>query len=270
MYHSIRPKNEEPGEPSAINADTFYETIHLAEQLGFETITTEEFLAFLTENAKIPLRSMILILDDRKPGTAEDYFLPVLQENNWTATLAWIVGDTDQRLQGGRLKGESLWGWIERLNNTGYFDIQAHGLNHIPLTEQISSEEMRIEIEGGIAILSQHFGKEPIAYIWPGGDYTDASVRIAREAGFEIGFTVQSRGPVMFNWIPQGERELAVNDPLMVLPRFWSSAAVLNLRQAAETGIAAREFAEQNYQVEADWYQAYCGGQLPALADVLK
>lgn len=270
MYHSIRPRGEAPEEPSAINADTFEATIRLAEQLGFETITSGQLLAFLQENAKIPRRSMILILDDRRPGTAEDYFLPALERNGWTATLAWIIGDTDQRQTQGRLPGESLWGWIERLNDTGYFDIQSHGLNSVPVTEAFPEKDLREEIFGSIPVLEQHFGHRPILYIWPGGNYTRLGVQIAREAGFKLGFTVHSRGPILFNWIPQGDSELAINDPLMLLPRYWSSAAVLNLSQAAEIGDAARAFAAQNYAAEADWYQANCRGPLPALEDVLK
>ena len=269
MYHSIRPAGEEPVEPSAINLDTFEATIRTALALGFETITSSQLSAFLYENAQIPRRSMLLILDDRKPGTAEEYFLPVLEENHWTATLAWPIGNTDQRRSGGRLPGESLWGWIERLNETGYFDIQSHGLNHIYLNDRFLDDAVRQEIEGSVPILEEHFGQRPIAYIWPGGNYSAFGVKVAREAGFEFGFTVQSHGPILFNWIPQGNRELEIGDPLMLLPRFWSSAAVINLEHAAEIGDAARAFAEQNYPAEAEWYQANCGGELPPLEAVL-
>ncbi|MEX1071996.1 MAG: polysaccharide deacetylase family protein, partial [Anaerolineales bacterium] len=157
-----------------------------------------------------------------------------------------------------------------RINETGYFDVQSHGLNHIYLNESTTEEEVREEIEGGIPILIEHFGQRPLAYIWPGGNYTELAVDIAREAGFELGFTVHSRGPVMFNWIPQGEQERGIGDPLMTLPRFWDSAALLNLEQTVEIGDAAREFARENYEAEAAWYSASCGGELPALDEVLR
>lgn len=268
MYHSILPGSSEPTTPEQINANMFYAIIDLAERLGFETITTEEYLVFLDDNAKIPPRSMLLILDDRRPGTAEEYFLPVNERNDWTTTLAWIIGDTDSR--DGNLAGETLWDWIERINETGYFDVQSHGLNHIYLKDEMSEEVVREEIEGNIPILIEHFGQRPAAYIWPGGNYTELGVEIAREAGFELGFTVHSRGPVMFNWIPQGELEMAIGDPLMTLPRFWDSAALLNLEQSVEIGDAAREFAGENYEAEAAWFAANCGDQLPALDEVLR
>jgi peptidoglycan/xylan/chitin deacetylase (PgdA/CDA1 family) len=268
MYHSILPGSSEPTTPEQINANTFYAIIELAERLGFETITTQEYLAFLNANAKIPARSMLLILDDRRPGTAAEYFLPVNERNGWTTTLAWIIGDSDQR--DGELAGETLWDWIERIYETGFFDVQSHGLNHIYLNESMSEDVVREEIEGSIPILIEHFGQRPVAYIWPGGNYTKLGVEIAREAGFELGFTVHSRGPVMFNWIPQGEQEMELGDPLMTLPRFWDSAALLNLGQTAEIGDTAREFARANYQAEAAWFAANCGGALPPLDAVLR
>jgi peptidoglycan/xylan/chitin deacetylase (PgdA/CDA1 family) len=268
MFHSILEGNTTPTDSSAINFEQFEGIVRQAERLGFETITMEELLAFLKENAKIPKRSMILILDDRKPGTAEDYFLPVNEEHDWTTTLAWIAdSDTDQRP--GRRAGETLWGWIERINDTGYFDVQSHGKDHIYINEDMSEETIRTEIEGSIPFLEAHFGQTPIAYIWPGGNFTEFGIQVAHEAGFELGFTIFSRGPVQFNWIPQGH-EFAFEDPLMLLPRFWSSAAVFNLEQTAQVGDAAQAFARDNYPAEAAWFRQNCGGELPLLDEVFK
>ena len=268
MFHSVLKGNNTNDDPSAINFEQFKEIVRKAERLGFETITTEELLGFLQDNAKIPPRSMILILDDRRPGTAEDYFQPVNEEQGWTTTLAWIIGDTDQRE--GKRAGESLWDWIERINKTGYFDVQEHGLNHIYLQDNMSEDTVREEIEGAIPILKDHFGHRPIAYIWPGGNYTELGIQIAHEAGLDLGFTIWPRGPIQFNWIPQGEDERSYNDPLMLLPRFWDTAAVLNLEQTAEIGDAAQEFAKENHAAEAAWFSQNCIGELPPLEEIFK
>ena len=267
MFHSILKGGGTPTQSQDINYKMFKEIIGLAEELGFKTITTEELLDFLLNNAKIPERSMILILDDRRPGTAEDYFLPILEKNDWTLTLAWIA---QENTRPGKLPGESLWDWIERLNETGYFDVQSHGLNHIYLNASTAEELVREEIAGSIPVLKEHFGETPLAYIWPGGNYTPLGVQVAHEAGFELGFTIHSRGPLLFNWIPQGEEERAYNDPLMLLPRYWDTAALLNLEQAAQIGDAAQAFAKDNYAAEAAWYRENCGGELPALDEVFK
>jgi hypothetical protein len=269
MYHSVLPGNTAPTLSQDINANTFYAIVELAKDLGFETITSDQLLSFLEDNAKIPPRSMMLILDDRRPGTAEQYFLPINEDNGWTTTLAWIIGDTDQR--DGERPGESLWDWIERLNDTGTFDIQSHGLNHIPITGGLDADFVREELSANIPILREHFGQRPIAHIWAGGNYTAEGVQIAEDAGYELGFTIHSRGPIQFNWIPQGEQEREASDnPLLLLPRFWDTAATVNLEQTAAIGDAAQDFARENYTAEAAWFSQNCGGELPPLGEVFK
>lgn len=263
MYHSILRGNAVPSLSQDINEVTFYAIVEVARQLGFETITSQQLLAFLQHNTPIPPRSMLLILDDRRPGTAQEYFLPLHAQYGWGTTLAWIIGDTDQRT--GEHSSESMWDWIERLNTTGVFDVQSHGLNHIPVVGGLSTDFLRSELGDNIPILEQHFGQRPIAHIWAGGNFTAAGVAMAEELGYQLGFTVYSRGPIMFNWVPQGEQERAIGNPLLTLPRYWDTAAELNLRQAADAGDAAQEFARANYAAEAAWFAQNCGGQLPPL-----
>jgi len=262
MFHGIVPSGETPGDPAHINLDTFNAIVSLAKELGFETITSEELLGFLSFNDAIAPRAMILILDDRRPGTAEQYFLAINKEQDWTTTLAWPIGDTDSRT--------GLWEQIEAVYNTGYFDIQSHGLQHNVYLPSLSTEETKEEIRGSIPILEEHFGQTPIAYIWPGGIFNELGIQVASESGFELGFTVYSRGPIQFNWIPQGEEELEYGAPLLTLPRFWSSAALLNLQQTAALGDEARLFAQENYLTEAAWYQENCGAELAPLSDIFK
>ncbi|MBX3005092.1 MAG: polysaccharide deacetylase family protein [Anaerolineales bacterium] len=267
MYHSILRGDATPSLAQDINQVTFYQIVDKARQLGFETITSQQLLAFLESNAAIPARSMLLILDDRRPGTAQEYFLPLHEQYGWGTTLAWIIGDTD--IRPGEHSGESLWEWMERLNATGVFDIQSHGLNHIPITPGLSADFLRSELGDNIPILVEHFGQRPITHVWAGGNFTPEGVAMASELGYRLGFTIYSRGPVLFNWIPQGEQELAAGHPLLTLPRYWDSAAVFNLQQAADSGDAARQFARENYAAEAAWFAQNCGGELPPLDAVL-
>jgi hypothetical protein len=95
--------------------------------------------------------------------------------------------------------------------------------------------------------------------IWPGGNFTKTAVEMAREAGFKVGFTIFSRGPVLFNWIPQGEKEASMDDPLMVLPRYWSTAADVALISALEVSEAAKKDAEAVKEAELYYYNTYCG-----------
>jgi hypothetical protein len=94
MYHSIRDPSRMLADSVTVSTDYFYATIDLARSLGFETITAAELAAFLSGNARIPARSMLLIVDDRRPGVVADYLLPVAEAYDWTVALGWIIGDT--------------------------------------------------------------------------------------------------------------------------------------------------------------------------------
>jgi peptidoglycan/xylan/chitin deacetylase (PgdA/CDA1 family) len=173
--------------------------------------------------------------------------------------MGWIVADTNQ----------SLWKRVERLNATGLVDIQSHGLLHRYMTETTPEKEIRAEIFGPIPILQEHFGKRPVGFVWPGGNFTAQTVKIARQAGYELAFTANTNGPLLFNWIPLREEEQAVGDPRMLLPRYWSPDANLAIDQAVKFSNQARDFARENYIAEAAWFRTTCGGELPLLETIL-
>ena len=112
MFHSVRKSGRPISDSTSISEEYFKSVLAHAKELGFETITAEELLAFLTSNAQIPPRSMIMILDDRRPGVTER-FIPYLVANDWTLTLGWII--EDQR--------EYLWEWMETLAESGRLDV---------------------------------------------------------------------------------------------------------------------------------------------------
>lgn len=258
MYHSVRDPSQMPNDSTTVSTDYLVATFQRAEALGFSTITTSELFAFLDHNGRIPPRSMILIIDDRYEGVVRDYFLPIAESKDWTVTLAWPIGDTRP----------SLWERMEALAQSGRLDVQSHGFRHLYITPEWSEAEMREEIAGGISVLEEHFGRLPEAFVWPGGNFTRRSVEIAREEGFLLGFTANSRGPLLFNWIPLGEAERAAGDPLMVLPRAWSTAAIVNLEEAARIGDEAFGHAVAGFPAEAEWFRQSCGGELGLPAEV--
>jgi peptidoglycan/xylan/chitin deacetylase (PgdA/CDA1 family) len=251
MFHSILEPGRKITDPSQITREGFEFFMDKAEEMGFETVTMKELLGFLKENQAIPERSMLLILDDRRPDTPL-LFMPYLEENDWTLTLAWPTTDKTS---------ESLWEKIEGYVETGYIEVQPHGHNHASGTyfqEYTPLEVIEEELYRPIEVIQEHFGTDSFAYIWPGGNFTALSVEIAREAGYELGFTAYQRGPLMFNWIPLGEPEQSVNDPLMVLPRYWSINASQVLDKAVEIGEEARAAAEEVREEELLYYSLFC------------
>ena len=254
MFHSIVQNGTLVTDPKDITADQFKNFVGYAQSLGFETITSQELMGFLNENASIPARSMMIIVDDRRPGLIREWLMPVLEENDWTVTSAYIADPSSLK-----------WAWdmMDQLFSLGRMEVQSHGYTgKLYIVPETPVDQIQNEIWNSTPVLEDHFGTRPIAFIWPGGNFTPLSVQIARQGGYELGFTAYSRGPLLFNWIPLGEEEQEVNDPLMVLPRAWSSAVNVNLDEAIKIGDQAAVFAEQNFQTEADWYRTYCGGDI--------
>ncbi len=258
MYHGIGPRANRGGGDTWTPTPYFLQTMEVAKQLGFETVTAAQVADFLEHNARIPARSLLLIVDDRRLGGVEGPLLPILTANHWTVTLGWITGDPGNR--------PDLWERLRRLQELGLVDIQAHGLHHLYMLPNTPEQEIHDEIWGPVPIFEQEVGQRPISFIWPGGNYTPTTTRIAREAGYRLAFTVHSRGPLMYNWIPLGPPERAVNAPLMVLPRYWGYPGMIEqLNRAVAIAEEARQHALASYPQEAAYYREHCGGELPGL-----
>jgi len=222
---------------------------------------------FLDSNAKIPQRSVLLVQDDRHAAANfNDWFRPYWEQWGWPVVNAWISLDGGNDI--------NLAGNVE-LEKEGWVDHQAHGVVHnIPMSDSSSDTYLRGELQGSIDVFQQYYGKTPIAIIWPGGGFGIRPVQMARQLGYRLGFTVNPRGPIMFNWVPQADQALnqfdiaegPVNDPRMTLPRFWDTDAISKLDSVRQAGEQAAAYAEQNKAVELEYYDIVCA---PTYGDIL-
>jgi peptidoglycan/xylan/chitin deacetylase (PgdA/CDA1 family) len=251
MYHRVKHAKGERG----VDQTYFKQTMREAHRLGFQTITAEQAADFLYHNAKIPPKSLMLFVDDRRVRVIQEDFMPFLKKYDWTVISSWIISNTDNI--------PDLWERIEALYATGHVDVQCHSLRHVYILPSTPKKTIREEIYGPIPYFEEHFGYRPIAYIWPGGNYTRYAVRTAREAGFRIGFTIFPNGPVMFNWVPLQKADRNIGIPPLTLPRFHANQVKEQLPIAVEMGEQARQQALDHYPQEAAWYSQHCGGELP-------
>jgi hypothetical protein len=252
MFHSIVQPGTKITDPKEITMEQFAAFVQYAQYLGFETITTAQLINFLYLNAPIPPRSMILIVDDRRRACCASISCGA-EANDWTVTPAYIADPNSF---------EWAWEWMERLYESGRLDVQSHGYTgQLYIIPETPIEQIQNEIWNSTSVLEERFGQRPLAFIWPGGNFTALSVQVARQDGYQLGFTAYSRGPLLFNWIPLGAEEQAAGDPLMVLPRAWSNSANVNLDEAVKVSEQAAAFAQQNYRAEMGWYEQYCPGK---------
>ncbi len=268
MFHSIT--DGQVLYQDQISVENFNQLMHDLKDQGFEAITTDQLVGFLYRNEKIPKRSAYLIVDDRKRFEYFDtHFKPYFDSFGWKVTNAWISAvDTP----------DYLWQENVELEQAGYVDHQAHGVVHnINITNASTEDFIHTELYGSIEAIQQHFGKTPVVYVWPGGGFTQRGAEVAREAGYQMAFTINPRGPLMYNWIPLSDSadaarpsfipEGAIDDPLMVLPRYWDTDAAYHIDQARLVGKAAEAAAEQSKANELEFYDIVCKpvtGEIPA------
>ena len=163
----------------------------------------------------------------------------------------------DQRFGGDdQFLGRKTWplpqkaGWITRLM-----------VSYTTSTSATSSTDEFIysELQGSIDNLQKYFNKTPHCLSsGPAADLDTARAQVAREVGYRLGFTVNPRGPIMYNWVPQADAadpqrpyyipEGPVNDPLMTLPRYWPTQVLAQLDTIRSDGQRSRRLrrAEQS------------------------
>ena len=267
MFHGIN-KDSSNLDPNDITVTDFKKLMNSLKELGFEAINATQLADFMDYNATIPRRAVVLTYDDRHRAEAYEHFRPYAEQWGWPVINGWIsaFGGDDQFLQ------ENV-----ALAAEGWIDYQAHGVVHnVNIVPGSTDEFILSELQGSIDNLQTYFGKTPIAYIWPGGGFTPRGAQLAREVGYRVGFTVNPRGPIMYDWVPQADAvdpqrpysipEGPSNDPLLTLPRYWPTQVLAQLDTIRMMGNDAAAYAEQNKAIELEYYDIVCAptyGSIP-------
>lgn len=259
MFHGvIRGPLENVDGISVFEFDTLMNKL---KDQGFNAINTKQFLAFMKRNVKIPARSVLIIQDGSYD--AENFnknFREYWDAWKWPVVSGW-TSDPDMP--------ESKWNESAALESEGWVDHQAEGL--IPntiLLDETSKAIITRELEGSLDAFATRFGKIPYAIIWPGGGFGLRPVTAARQLGYQLGFTSNARGPVMYNWIPLADQpdplrstylpEGPVNDPLMTLPRYSPDQVLDSMDSVRIIGETAAAYALENKSTELEYYESEC------------
>jgi hypothetical protein len=259
MFHGITQEKAE--RVHDISKQDFKQLMNDLKEQGFEAINATQLADFLDHNARIPARSVVLIVDDRhRSESFNEHFRPYHEQWGWQVVNGWIsaFGVQDAFLP------ENVV-----LANEGWVDYQSHGFIHNEnMTDSSTDEFLKQELQGSKENLQTQFNKTPVAIIWPGGNFGVRPVQAARQYGYRIGFTINPRGPVMYNWVPLAEEqdparpiflpEGYVRDPRMVLPRYWPYQVQASLDTVRTIGNEAAAYAEQNKATELEYYDIMC------------
>lgn len=262
MFHSITKDAVTSG--IQISAQDQRKLMNDLFESGFQAINMQQMTDFMYTNAWIPARSVLLIVDDRHHAEYfNDHFRPFHDQWGWPVVNAYI--GLDER--------PDLWAENAALSAEGWVDYQSHGYIHnINIINDSTDDFITQEMQGAINSLKKYMNKTPIAYIWPGGGFSRRAVEIGHELGYKLGFTVNGRGPVMYNWVPQADDfnssnlyaipEVPAGDPLMTLPRYYDINARAQIDSVRQMGEEAAAYADQNKPVELEYYDIVCSPTL--------
>lgn len=255
--------------PNEITEVNLVRTMQELKFQGFEAIKMKEFLGFIERNVKIPPRSVLIIQDGNHD---QNYFYRYYHDywDNW----GWAIvngwqSDPD-------VTEELLRENIE-MEYDGWLDHQAYGVTPgTTLSDESGKTVIARELQGSLDNFGYNYGKTPLAFIWPNGGFGQRPVEAARLLKYQLGFTTNQRGPVMYNWIPLADEvdperpdytpEGLINDPLMTLPRYYASEAFAAIDQVRAIGKEAATYAEANKNIELNYYDVVCSetyGRIP-------
>ncbi len=247
--------------PDSVSAKEFIRFMDQLKAQGFEAITMRQFQAFMERNIKIPPRSVLLIQDGNHD---EEYYNKLYRDYwedwGWTFVNGWV---SDPEVS------ETLVQENIELEREGFIDHQAQGVfADTKLTNESAKNVIVRELQGSLDGFAGYFGKNPVAIIWPNGGFGFRPVAAARQLRFKLGFTANSRGPVMYNWIPlaNGEDperpdyipEGNINDPLMTLPRYSPDQVFDSIDAVRAIGKEAAAYAQSNKEIEHQYYEIVC------------
>jgi hypothetical protein len=269
MLHSIVKGEVAADNYNAISMGDFRKLMNDLKDAGFEAIDMQQAADFLYNNAKIPQRSVLLIVDDRHyRAYFDDTFAKYYKEWGWKVVNSWINAD------------DSIYTLTIQenvaLEKEGWVDHQSHGYVHnIPMDDNSTDEYLKGELQSSMEKMQKDYNKTPIAIIWPGGGFGKRPVEAARQYGYKLGFTINPRGPLLFNWIPQADAgdemrpsfipEGAIGDPLLTLPRYWDTDARTHLDTVRNISKAAAAYAASVKATELEYYDIVCAPTYGAL-----
>lgn len=257
MLHSINQGKAEG--PDDINVSDFDRMVADLHRQKFQAVNVQQLADFLERNGKIPPRSVVLIQDGRHYAqNFDDHFREYWDKWGWPMVNAWDNrGNTS----------ESLWADQAKMEQEGWVDHQVYGVAINPSAQPLTEGPLTEQLQQPLGDFEKYFHKKPIAIVWPNG-FDKKATQIARDVGYRLGFTINSRGPLMYNWVPLADEqdsfrpsyqpEGAIGDPLMTLPRYWPSQVHAAIDSVRLLGKEAADHAEQNRDSEMHYYDIMC------------
>lgn len=177
MYHMVAAREDQFARTQwslYTTADRLRQNIRDLRALGYECVSLDDYLSGQTQADK---KYFILTFDDGYYSNLV-YALPVLQEENATATIFTIVNRSEHEEIGFLFAGH-----LRDLEASNLVRIGSHTLSHRRMAE-LSEIEQKLEFEGSRSWLDGKLGRPTYLLAYPYGSYNKQTYEAARAAGF--------------------------------------------------------------------------------------
>jgi peptidoglycan/xylan/chitin deacetylase (PgdA/CDA1 family) len=161
---------------------------------GWSFVDLDAVLAALAGERRLPRRALLLTFDDAYADLL-DIAAPILIKRGLPGVVFAVAG---------QLGGTNEWDHkiraapLDLLDADGLravaaagIEVGAHTVSHRPLTK-LAESELEGEIAGSAAVLEQAGLSRPRVFSYPYGEWSPAIADIARAAGYQASFTVES------------------------------------------------------------------------------
>jgi len=190
-YHNFNPIK--PGSMN-LTPQRVEEQIKWLKDNGFTFVPLKDVVEYLQgKRSSLPPKAVALTVDDGWQS-AYTYLVPIAKKYNIPVTL-FIYPET---ISAG--KNAMTWEELAELQKTGLFDIQGHTYSHPNFKQakkKMSADAydkfVKHELATSRKILEDKMHK-PILYLaWPFGIYDSYLEQAAKDAGYEMAFTIDYR-----------------------------------------------------------------------------
>ncbi|MHB1405213.1 MAG: polysaccharide deacetylase family protein [Desulfitobacteriaceae bacterium] len=177
-YHAVKtvPKNQLCMPPEQLEEQMKY-----LYDNQFQSVNLNELYDFYYGNGTLPDKPIVITFDD---GYKDNYTnaLPILSKYGFTATVFVTVGqDGSDFLTREEMKELLEAGW----------EIESHTMTH-PELSKLDQEKLKWELQKSKEVLERDLGQEVKFLAYPYGDFNDAVIKTAQEAGYLMAFTTHA------------------------------------------------------------------------------
>jgi peptidoglycan/xylan/chitin deacetylase (PgdA/CDA1 family) len=179
------------GASLCISEAAFAKQLKYLQDNGYRSIRLAELLDFLRYRRALPLRAVVITIDDASQSAYTMAF-PLLQHFGFTACLGIVADDV------GRAPQALTWAQLREMQAVG-FDIAVQSASLADLTQGPAGEtdaarstRLRQELCRAKATVDDALDQKSLAVVYPYGRFDQAVTAQAASCGYQLGFTLES------------------------------------------------------------------------------